>query len=68
MGMDSKTRELLTLWRELSPEAKTRMLEKARYVALAAGLEKTPEFEALFELPVADSDKNSRGLTVLEAR
>jgi hypothetical protein len=27
------------------------MLEKARYVALAAGLEKTPEFEALFECP-----------------
>jgi hypothetical protein len=33
------------------------MLEKARYVALAAGLEKTPEFEALFEQPAADSDK-----------
>ena len=57
MGMDSETRELLTLWRELSPEVKARMLEKARYVALAAGLEKTPEFEALFELPVADSHK-----------
>ena len=55
MGMDSKTRELLTLWRELSPEANARMLEKARYVALAAGLEKTPEFEALFELPAADT-------------
>lgn len=55
MGMDSKTRELLTLWRELSPEAKARMLEKARYVALAAGLEKTPEFEALFELPAAET-------------
>jgi hypothetical protein len=70
MGMDSKTRELLTLWRELSPEAKARMLEKARYVALAAGLEKTPEFEALFELPAADSEQaiDSRGLTVLEAR
>jgi len=60
MGMDSKTRELLTLWRELPLEAKTRMLEKARYVARAAGLEKTPEFQALFELPSAanfDSDK-----------
>ena len=55
MGMDSETRELLTLWRELSPQAKARMLEKARYVALAAGLEKTPEFEALFELPAADT-------------
>jgi hypothetical protein len=55
MGMDSKTRELLTLWRELSPQAKARMLEKARYVALAARLEKTPEFEALFELPAADT-------------
>jgi hypothetical protein len=48
MAMDSKTLELQTLWRELSPEAKARMLEKARYVALAAGLEKAPEFEALF--------------------
>ena len=59
MGMDSETRELLRLWHELPPQAKTRMLEKARYVALAAGLEKTLEFEALFELPVAnfDSDK-----------
>lgn len=57
MGIDSKTRELLTLWREPSPEAKTRMLEKRRYVALAAGLEKTPEFQALFKLPAADSDK-----------
>jgi len=56
MGMDSEARELLTLWRELSPEAKTRMLEKARYVALASGLEMTPAFEALFELPAADSD------------
>jgi hypothetical protein len=54
--MDSKTRALLTLWRELSPQAKARMLEKARYVALATGLENTPEFEALFELPAADSD------------
>ena len=33
------------------------MLEKARYVALA-GLEKTPEFEALFELPAVDSDSD----------
>ena len=57
MGMDSKARELLTLWRALSPEAKTRMFEKIRYVALATGLEKTPEFEALFELPAADSDR-----------
>jgi len=39
----------------LSAESKARLLEKARYVALAAGLEKTPEFEALFELPAADS-------------
>jgi len=53
MGMDSKARELLTFWRELSAEAKTRMLEKPRYVAPATGLEKTPEFEALFELPAA---------------
>jgi hypothetical protein len=51
MGMDSKARELLALWHELSPEAKVRLLEKARYVAIAARLEKTPEFEALFELP-----------------
>ena len=56
MGMDSKARELLTAWRELSPEPKTRMFEKVRYVALATGLEKTPEFEALFELPAANSD------------
>jgi len=56
MGMDSESLELLRLWRELAPQAKTRMLEKARYVALAAGLEKTPEFEALFDLPAADSD------------
>lgn len=55
MGMDSETVELLNLWRGLSAESKARMLEKARYVALAAGLEKTPEFEALFEGPVADS-------------
>jgi hypothetical protein len=55
MGMDSETLELLNLWRGLSAESKARMLEKARYVALAAGLEKTPEFEALFELPAADS-------------
>jgi hypothetical protein len=32
------------------------MLVKARYVALSAGLEKTPDFEALFEPPAADSD------------
>jgi hypothetical protein len=56
MGMDSESLELLTLWRELAPHAKTRMLEKARYVALAAGLEKTPEFEALFDPPAVDSD------------
>jgi hypothetical protein len=56
MGMDSKACELLTLWRELSPKAKARMLERARYVALATGLEKTPEFEALFERPAADTD------------
>ena len=54
MGMDSKTRKLLTLWRDLSPEAKARMFEKARYLALSAGLEKTPEFEAFFELPTRD--------------
>jgi hypothetical protein len=58
MGMDSETRELLTLWRVLSPQAKARMLEKARYVALAAGLENTPEFEALFGRPAADTDSN----------
>jgi hypothetical protein len=28
MGMDSETRELLTLWGELSPEGEARMLEK----------------------------------------
>jgi hypothetical protein len=56
MGMDSESLELLTLWRELAPQAKARMLEKARYVARAAGLDKTPEFEALFDLPAADSD------------
>jgi len=56
MGMDSETRGLLTLWRALAPEGKARMLERARYIALAAGLEKTPEFEALFEPPTADSD------------
>jgi len=55
MGMDSETLELLKLWRALSAESKARMLEKARYVALAAGLEKTPEFEALFDVPAADS-------------
>ena len=54
MGMDSETRELLTLWRDLSPEAKARMFEKARYLALSAGLEKTPEFEAFFEPPARD--------------
>jgi hypothetical protein len=54
MGMDSETLELLTLWRALPTESKARMLEKARYVALSAGLEKAPEFEPLFELPVAD--------------
>jgi hypothetical protein len=32
------------------------MLGKARDVALAAGLEKTPEFEAFFDPPAADSD------------
>jgi hypothetical protein len=59
MGMDSETRELLTLWCELSPEGKARMIEKARCVALTAGLEKTPEFEAFFEMPTAyfDNDK-----------
>jgi hypothetical protein len=55
MGIDSETLELLTLWRELSAESKTRLLEKARYVALSAGLEKTPEFEPLFELSAGDS-------------
>lgn len=54
MGMDSETLELLTLWRELPAGSKARMLEKARYVALSAGLEKAPEFEPLFEQPVAD--------------
>ena len=55
MGMDSETLELLNLWRALSAESKARMLEKARYVALAAGLEKTPEFAALFDSSAADS-------------
>jgi hypothetical protein len=55
MGIDSETLELLILWRKLSAESKARMLEKARYVALSAGLEKTPEFEPLFELPADDS-------------
>ena len=55
MGMDSETLELLNLWRGLPAESKARMLEKARVVALAAGLEKTPEFEALFELPAGDA-------------
>ena len=55
MGMDSEALELLNLWRALSAESKARMLEQARYVALAAGLEKTPEFEALFERSAADS-------------
>ncbi len=58
MGMDSETRELLRLWRELSPEGKGRWLEKARYVALTAGVENTPEFEALFEVPTADLDSD----------
>jgi hypothetical protein len=55
MGMDSETLELLTLWRELPAQSKARMLEKARYVALSAGLENTPEFEPLFELLARDS-------------
>ena len=55
MGMDSETLELLALWRELPAESKARMLEKARYVALSAGLEKAPEFEPLFEQPAVDS-------------
>ena len=55
MGMDSETLELLTLWRELSAASKARLLEKARYVALSAGLENTPEFEPLFELLAPDS-------------
>jgi hypothetical protein len=55
MGMDSETLELLTLWRELPVQSRARMLERARYVALAAGLENTPEFEPLFELLAPDS-------------
>ena len=55
MGMDSETLELLTLWRELPAQSKARMLEKARYVALSAGLENTPEFEPLFEPLAAGS-------------
>jgi hypothetical protein len=55
MDMDSETQELLNLWRALSAQSKARLLEKARYVALAAGLEKTPEFEALFERAAADT-------------
>ncbi len=58
MGIDSQTLELLTLWRQLSAQSKARMLEKARFVALSAGLENTPEFAALFELTVADSDRD----------
>ena len=53
MGIDSETLELPTLWRGLPAKSKARMLEKARYVALAAGLEKTPEFEVLFDRPAA---------------
>jgi hypothetical protein len=56
MGMDSETLELLTLWRELLPEAKVRKLEQARYVVLSASLERTPEFAVLFDLPATDSD------------
>jgi hypothetical protein len=59
MGIDSETLELLTLWRQLSAQAKARLLAKARYVALSAGLEKTPEFAALFERPVVESDHDS---------
>ena len=55
MGMDSETRALLALWRDLPPQAKGRMLEKARYLALSAGLEKTPEFEPLFEAAARDT-------------
>jgi hypothetical protein len=55
MGMDSETLELLTLWRGLPAESKARMLEKARYVALSAGLEKAPEFVPLFEQPATNS-------------
>ena len=55
MGMDSETLELLTLWRELPVQSRARMLERARYVALAAGLENTPEFEPLFKQPAGDS-------------
>jgi hypothetical protein len=58
MGMDSETRELLTLWHELSPDGKARMLERARCVALAAGLERTAEFAVLFERPAADHDRD----------
>ena len=58
MGIDSETVELLSLWRQLSAQSKARMLEKARYVALSAGLEHTPEFAALFELPVVDTDRD----------
>ena len=55
MGMDSETLQLLTLWRGLPAESQARMLEKARYVALSAGLEKAPEFVPLFEQPVSNS-------------
>jgi hypothetical protein len=58
MGMDSKTLELQTLWRELSPEAKARMLEKARYVALTRlGWKRHLSLRRSFELPAAYSDK-----------
>ena len=55
MDVDSETLELLTLWRELSAKSKARMLEKARHLARSAGLENTPEFEPLFDLPAGDS-------------
>jgi hypothetical protein len=57
MGVDSKTRELLTLWHERSPEARPACSKRGVTLALAAGLEKTLEFEALFKPPAADSDK-----------
>jgi hypothetical protein len=54
MGMDSETRELPRLWRWLSAKGMPACSKKARYLAVAAGLEKTPEFAVLFDLSAAD--------------
>jgi len=54
MGMDSETRELLMPWRELSPEAKARLL-KERYVALADDARGDFNSEKYCELTVVES-------------